>query len=426
MAIDTRSLFGKIVDTIEEKEDEYKEKLDCLEEKQIQEEQITILDENNVNDIYSLLDYYANLKCNIERLSFQRFALSVIGTQEETEIFFQELKNLTLLRRTQLLKYATDQENYSRRIIGNFLLKLGNVKEELKIEDKISKQMKDIQKKLDLLIKYKLYFAPIGIVKEVENPKEFASFLKQLSLSKKDRRELLVMAFGFNKALHDETLNNYTLNLQSNETLIKKKVLISKEEKEAILPLIEKEGIKKYIPSPKKEKSKQEEIEILTIDKEEVEEPVIFQTLDYDKDVADDLFKKANEDLKKNANKDPYDLFLNYYETLLGNDQRIEELKIVEKAKEYLEKNISLIESLSEIDIQDLEDTLKVYKEDENLREEVYKTTEKLDRLLTYEIYKIIHSSSYDEEEEDNLNPLAEKLKPIVLYLERQNKNQID
>ena len=405
----TQNLFNELMDVIDYKEQEYLDNLDMLEEKKLQEEYITILEKNNIHDIYALLDYYSKLKCNTEKIGFQRFVSSIIQEADETESFFEEVRNLTLLRRTGLLKYATEQENYSKRIIGNFLLKFGTVKEELKKEN-IKKQIKEVHNKLDSLREYKPYFAPIGIVKEVEKPTDFHNFLKYLNLSNEERKALLLMAFRFNKSYHDKKLKSYTLDLQENKTLIQRKIIINKKDMKNIISFLKNNDIRKYLHQ------QEEEIEILD---DSYENPYIFQAVDYD-EATEELFEKASESLKKHPDKDPYDLFLDYYTILLGNHKKDDDIKVIEKAKKYLNSHMKLINGLNDISKQDLDYTLKVYKEDESLREEVYKTTENVERLITYEIKNIFET--FDKDDSESIVKLSKKLKPSITYLDTMKK----
>ena len=100
--IDTRALFSQIIDEIDSKEADYLEEINNLDDKKTLDDYLTTLDDK-VHDIYSLLDFSNGLKSNMDRILFERFCFLVFGNEEETTTFFQELKNLSLLKRTLIL-----------------------------------------------------------------------------------------------------------------------------------------------------------------------------------------------------------------------------------------------------------------------------------------------------------------------------------
>ena len=121
MMIDTRKITKKIVEKIEEEQDDLLDKLNSLEEQKVEEYYVK---EKELRTFDSLLEYYKNLKSTIDQMNFYKFVLFILEDEETTNNFFQELKNLSILNSTDLSKYAEEQENYSKKIIDNFLYKL--------------------------------------------------------------------------------------------------------------------------------------------------------------------------------------------------------------------------------------------------------------------------------------------------------------
>ena len=176
--------------------------------------------------------------------------------------------------------------------------------------------------------------------------------------------------------------------------------------------LIKKKATKKKINSiikPKKTKKKKKETEI-------VEEPVLLNNIqDIPRLEVDPEYKRLEEAslvIKENKEKDPYDLFVNYYDILLGETLNTDSIKVVE---EFLDNHKKIIENIEPITKKDLEDTYNVYKNNEDLREEVYKTTENIERLLTYEINEIFNEIDINDSE--NLVLLTSKVEPIANYI---------
>jgi len=97
-------------------------------------------------------------------------------------------------------------------------------------------------------------------------------------------------------------------------------------------------------------------------------------------------------------------------------------LPAIEKAKEILSKNIKQLNGLSKIINEDLEATLNVYRQDENLRELVYKTTENINRLISYEIKDVLEKASLSGEKD--AKSIAKELKPAVEYIEMCTKKK--
>ncbi len=356
MMIDTRKITKKIVEKIEEEQDDLLDKLNSLEEQKVEEYYVK---EKELRTFDSLLEYYKNLKSTIHQMNFYKFVLFILEDEETTNNFFQELKNLSILNSTGLSKYAEEQENYSKQIIDNFLYKLEQ-KENINKENVISKEIKKIENKLDLIRDYKSFFAPIGIVKEIDNANKYKKFLNTLSLSEQDKTKSLLMALDFNVAYHEEKLKDYELENKN--------------------------------------------IEVLE------ENTNLKDTIDFNR------LAEANKTLKENKNEDAYGLFIKYYEILLGNKENSFEYEVLKKAQEFLKKNKKSIDNLPEITKQDLKDTMNIYLKDEDLREEIYKTTSNIERLLTYEINSIFNS--VDRDDQENNLVLIKKLTPVVSYID--------
>lgn len=396
--IDIRKLTKNILDKAEDKETELIDEMNLLEEKSVEENYYLKVKNDDIKSFNSLIEYYKGLNNNVDKINFYKFVSYVIQDEVETEKFLQELKNLSLLTSTGLFKYAEEQEKYSKQIISNFLLKLSNLDEN---EDNIiDEEIKNIERKIELIKDYKSYFAPIGIVKEVYDFNRFNDYLDVINLDKKTKTKTLLMALNFNTLLHEENLKSYEY---------KNKIDNKKLEIE----------------------NAYNEVEPLNLNTDYSEEPqIIVQLLDKkEKKFDDDLeerIEKAQKLVKENKEADPYDLFVKYYEILLDNQNENDDKDLYIKAKKFLDKNIKLISNLNDIVEKDLKDTLDVYFNNEELRDEVYKTTENIERLCVYEINTLL--KEYDLEEEKNIEDLNRKLKPVMLYinnnLETKNKKK--
>ena len=365
--IDTRKLTSKIIEKTQDKESELIDELNNLEETKKEEKYLVDEEVSNIKNIDSLLNYFNNLTNTVDKLNFYKFSLFIMQDEEATEKLLKELKNLSLLNRTGLLDYAHEQENYSRQIISNFLLKLSNAGE-VGQDALVEQEIKSINDKLGLIREFKSYFAPVGIVKEVLEVNRYNEYLDLIKLGNKDKVKALLMTLSFNNSLHNEELKQY------------------------------------------------EEVKEERLDEEE--EPQIIEIKQ-----EDDLLTKveeANKVVKENKEKDPYELFNEYYEILLNNEDNIDYKEVIDKAKKYLDKNKKLISNLSDIALQDLNDTYIIYQRNEDLREEVYKTTENVERLLTFEIKKILEEN--DIEDNENLNKITTRLKPVVDYIDKKEK----
>lgn len=403
--IDTRNISRIILEKTTDIEDDLKDTLNVLETSAIEERYIVDIEERTIKNLSSLLEYYDKLNSNVDKINFYRFVLYVMKDESATNEFFQELKNLSLLTRTGLLKYAHRQENYSKQVISNFLLKLGKIEENSE-DNIIDKQIENTNNKLNNIKEYKGYFAPIGIVKEVKDISSYKEFLDTLKLSNKEKIEALLMSLSFNVGVHEEQLSMYELDLQRKDEVVNRKVLVKDTE------LIKKKATKRKINSiikPKKTKKKKKEQEI-------VEEPVLLNNIqDIPRLEVDPEYKRLEEAslvIKENKEKDPYDLFVNYYDILLGETLNTDSIKVVE---EFLDNHKKIIENIEPITKKDLEDTYNVYKNNEDLREEVYKTTENIERLLTYEINEIFNEIDINDSE--NLVLLTSKVEPIANYI---------
>ena len=123
--IDTRNISRIIMDKTNDAEEDLLEQINTLEESKVEERYITNIEEKTIKSLNTLLEYYDKLHTNVDRLNFYKFVSFVMKDDEQTTELFKELKNLSLLNRTGLLKYAHSQEEHSRQVISNFLLKLG-------------------------------------------------------------------------------------------------------------------------------------------------------------------------------------------------------------------------------------------------------------------------------------------------------------
>lgn len=349
--IETRNVMGRILERIEEVKIDLNEELELLEDKKIEEKYLKEEANNSITDLYSLLDFYNGKKSNIDKISFDNFVYYVMQDDNKKEEFLNELHNISLLTKTGLLKFSKE-DNYSKQIIGNFLLKIGKIQDDVKEGKTAEKEIKKIRKNINLLDKYKTHISPIGIVKEVDDAKNFNNFLELLNLDDNDKMISLINVFEFNTTHHINKLNKYELDLQRNKDIINNKYKIDKDNLNSINELLKEESITKYIPK-----------------------------------------KKVIKRLEENKEDD-----------------------IITKAKNYLDKNNKLLNGLSEVQIEDIEGAMDVYLEDEELREEVYRTTEDIDRLLTYEIKTILDNDK-------DITIKNEKLKPVISYIEKINNN---
>lgn len=410
--IDTRALFSQIIDEIDSKEADYLEEINTLDDKKTLDDYLTTLDDK-VHDIYSLLDFSNGLKSNMDRILFERFCFLVFGNEEDTTTFFQELKNLSLLKRTGLMKYANDQEIYSRQIMSNFLLKLDQFRIDVR-EKNITYDYYETKQKMKRLKKYKMYFSPIGIVHEVEDAKDFNLFLDDLDIPKKDKFQLLLSAFEFNQMSHESEMKKYLPDLPIAKKLIHFRSFVPKDIAKEFSSI---DDISK-LSKKKKETKKSPKNDEITENKDE------FSFVDFNNEEMEEKYKKATEDLKEHSTDDPYALFNHYYDVLFNkenNDSKVtKEIKDAEwitKAQQYMDSHIHLIENLNDIAREDLEQTIKIYKDDEDLREEVYKTTQYIDRLITYELKSLFSNPDYKDPE-----VLIKKVKPCMEYVEKIDK----
>ncbi|MBQ8132241.1 MAG: hypothetical protein IJ193_07100 [Bacilli bacterium] len=407
--VNTRAMFAQIMDEIDSKEEDYFEEANALDDKKALDEYLTTLDEN-VHDIYSLIDYANHIKSNMERILFERFCFFVFGNEEDTNTFFRELKNLSMLKRTGLMKYSNDQELYSRQIMSNFLLRLDQFRIDVR-EKSIPVEMYELEQSRNRLNKYKSYFSPIGIVHEVEDANDFNCFLEELDIPKKDKFELLLMAFEFNQMSHDAELKKYLPDLQEAKDVTIHRSFLPKE---VITQISSISDITPYL-------KKKEEYDYITKREDEKED---FSFVDFNED-SEKLFEEANENLKENAKEDPYVLFNDYYDILLGKKEKEskkekKDASIITKAQQYYDQNKYLVENLNDIAREDLEQTIHIFERDPDLRDEVYKTTQYIDRLLAYEIKKIFES--IDSKDPENTNLLIDKLKAPMEYVEQNEK----
>ena len=403
--IDTRALFSQIIDEIDSKEADYLEEINNLDDKKTLDDYLTTLDDK-VHDIYSLLDFSNGLKSNMDRILFERFCFLVFGNEEDTTTFFQELKNLSLLKRTGLMKYQNDQEIYSRQIMSNFLLKLDQFRIDVR-ENNITYDYYDTQQKMKRLKKYKLYFSPIGIVHEVEDAKEFNQFLEDLDIPKKDKFQLLLSAFEFNQMSHENEMKKYLPDLPTAKKLIQFRSYVPKDVADKFSSIKDVNNLSK--------KKKEEKIE-----PKEVESDDEFSFVDFNSDDMEEKYKKATEDLKEHSSEDPYKLFNRYYDALFNKEDN-KDAEWITKAQQYMDSHMHLIDNLNDIAREDLEQTIKIYENDEDLREEVYKTTQYIDRLITYELKNIF--TKIDSNDSENIPLLIKKVKPCMEYVEKIEKN---
>ena len=358
--MDTKVLTKTIMDKVDIIEDELLELLNLLEEDKVEEKYIVNVEEKQIKNLNSLLSYYDELSNNVDKINFYKFVLYVMKDEDLTNEFFQELKNLSLLTRTGLLDYAKEQSNYSKQVMSNFLLRLDKIQKDSQ-DDLLNNQIKSVEEDLRIAKKYKNYYAPIGIVKEVEDSKEFSKFLDIIKLNSKDKTNALFMALSFNTSLHDEYLSMYELDLQKSTDVIKRHLevenitKIKKATSKKISSIVDKTIHTKKTPKRKK-KVKSPKVP---------EEPIILQKLDNEEDY-------------------------------------LEKYALLEK---------ELLKNLTDITKTDLNETLNVIEKNSDLREEVYQTTENIERLLAYEINKIFDST--DEEE------VVDRLKPVVDYIDK-------
>ena len=399
----TRQLVSRVLDEIDTLETDYLDKIYLLEDIKKEGEYLNKISNDSLNSIDELLRFYSELKTNIDKNNFKKFVMNILKDDEETSLLISEMENLRLLTSTGLLKYAKEQQSFSKNIIINFLNKLSESEIHYDFD---TTNIGSLNKKLEELKKFRLYFSPIGIIKEVKSVKEFASSLNDLKLSDIDKSKILLMALDFNVSYHDNELKKYELNLPLNKNLVKKAVFIEEDFYNKLKELNSNNSIDDILKKCKiSELNEEKEINI-------------FEEVDQEK------IRKANKVLKDNINKDPYDSFIKYYEVLLGKEKKIEkeDLDIIEKAKEILSKNIKQLNGLSKIINEDLEATLTVYRQDENLRELVYKTTENINRLISYEIKDILEKASLSGEKD--AKSIAKELKPAVEYIEMCTKKK--
>lgn len=410
--VDTRNITRIIMDRTIDTEEDLVEEINVLEESKIEERYIVDIEERTIKNLNSLLEYYDKLDSNIDRLNFYNFVSYVIKDEEQITNFFKELKNLSLLTHTGLLKYAHRQENYSKQVISNFLLKLSKI-EESDEENLLEKQIDIVNKKLNNLREYKSFFAPIGIVREVTDPNSYLEFLSNINLKEYDKVEALLMSFNFNVLLHEEMLAIYELDLPKISDCVTKITTITTNPND-----IKKKANKRKINSILKKiknnkiKLKDESEKSIEVEKKEIiQEPVLIEALKEEKEEEKEYrrLEEATKKVMNNKDKDPFVLFNEYYDTLLGNEIDTKSITIVE---EYLDKHHKLIDNIEPIIKKDLEDTYNVYKNNETLREEVYKTTENIERLLTYEINEIF--SNIDVNDSENLVVITKKVEPIA------------
>ena len=331
--IDTRALFSQIIDEIDSKEADYLEEINNLDDKKTLDDYLTTLDDK-VHDIYSLLDFSNGLKSNMDRILFERFCFLVFGNEEDTTTFFQELKNLSLLKRTGLMKYQNDQEIYSRQIMSNFLLKLDQFRIDVR-ENNITYDYYDTQQKMKRLKKYKLYFSPIGIVHEVEDAKEFNQFLEDLDIPKKDKFQLLLSAFEFNQMSHENEMKKYLPDLPTAKKLIQFRSYVPKDVADKFSSIKDVNNLSK--------KKKEEKIE-----PKEVESDDEFSFVDFNSDDMEEKYKKATEDLKEHSSEDPYKLFNRYYDALFNKEDN-KDAEWITKAQQYMDSHMHLIDNLNRV-----------------------------------------------------------------------------
>lgn len=400
---ETRQLVSRVLDQIDTLEEEYLEKIYLLEDVKQEKEYLNVISNDSLNSIEELLRFYSDLTTTRDINNFNNFVLSILKDENDVKTLIEELENLKLLTSTGLLKYAQEQQSYSKKIINSFINKLA-IEEDSFISDN-SNLEDNLNNQLSKLKEFRQYFSPIGIIKEVRNIKEFNESVNQLKLNDCDKTKILFMAFDFNIAFHENELKKYKLDLPLNKDLTKKVFLLDKNVFELIRNTSLNETIDNILKKVNSNSLKEKKL-------------VIFE--EYDQEKID----MANKTLKDNKDKDAYELFVKYYEMLLNDNGKYDDydLEIVNKAKEILNKNIKLLNGLTKVINEDLEATLNIYKQDENLRELVYKTTENINRLISYEIKDILEKASVDKEQ--NIKTLANKLKPAVEYFEKHDKKK--
>ena len=211
------------------------------------------------------------------------------------------------------------------------------------------------------------------------------------------------MALSFNVAKHNQILEDYELDVNSDAT--GKKVVNKLDTSENYEIQATVEAPITFVCSDEllSECTKEES----THDKKtEAEEGTL-----YTPPIDRRRLVRAEKQLKANKHQNPYKLFNDYYDTLLGNDQ-VDSEEIIEKAKMYLKRNSKYLKGISPVIEKDLEDTVSTCLKNAALREEIYKTTENIERLLAYEIKTIIEKDSAD------IDSLAMELAPIVNYID--------
>lgn len=416
--IDTRNISRIIMDKTNDAEEDLLEQINTLEESKVEERYITNIEEKTIKSLNTLLEYYDKLHTNVDRLNFYKFVSFVMKDDEQTTELFKELKNLSLLNRTGLLKYAHSQEEHSRQVISNFLLKLGKI--ESNGEDNIlDQEIEMASNKLTNLREFKGYFAPIGIVKEVSDASKYNEFLDTLNLTDKDKVEALLMSLDFNVLLHEEKLSMYEFDMQKKTDCATSITKVTNPK--AIRRKATKKKLNSILKKIKEESTKQEE-PVLVEEPVLIEEPVLLETIKEETKEEKELkrLEEATKKVQDNKDKDPYDLFNEYYDTLLGTGEL--DTTSINIVSEYLDKHHKLIENMEPIVKKDLEDTYNVYKNNEDLRQEVYKTTENIERLLTYEINEIFNN--IDVNDSENLVLLTKKVEPISNYIDELEKNK--
>ena len=412
--IDTRNISRIIMDKTNDREEDLTDEINALEESKIEERYIVDIEEKTIKNLNTLLEYYEKLSTNVDRLNFFKFVSYVMKDDEKTTEFFKELKNLSLLTRTGLLKYAHNQENYSKQVVSNFLLKLSKI-EERGEENLLEKEIDLANNKLNNLREYKGYFAPIGIVKEVTDASSYNDFLDTLNLSDNDKIEALLMSLDFNVLLHEEKLSMYELDMPKKSDVAKS--IIKVPNPKAIKRKATKKKIKSILNKIAKEKEP-----VLVDEPVLIEEPVLLETIKEETEEEKEFkrLEEATKIVQDNKDKDPFELFNEYYDTLLGTEEL--DTTSINTVTEYLDKHHKLIDNVEPIVKKDLEDTYNVYKDNEDLREEVYKTTENIERLLTYEINEIFNE--IDVNDSENLVILTKKVEPIAAYIKDLEKNK--
>ena len=413
--IDTRNISRIIMDKTNDAEEDLLEEINVLEESKVEERYITNIEERTIKNLNTLLEYYDKLHTNVDRLNFYRLVSYVMKDDEQTAELLKELKNLSLLTRTGLLKYAHNQENHSKQVISNFLLKLSKI-EERGEENLLEKEINLANNRLTNLREYKGYFAPIGIVKEVSDASSYNEFLDTLNLTDEDKVEALLMSLSFNVSLHEEKLSMYELDLQNNSECTNRSIKV-KDTK-----LIKKKATKRKINSILKKIKNTKTEEPIVEEPVLIEEPVLLEVIKEETPEEKEYkrLEEATKIVRENKDKDPYDLFNEYYDTLLGSEEI--DTSSINVVEEYLDKHHKLIDNVEPIVKKDLEDTYNVYKDNEDLREEVYKTTENIERLLTYEINEIF--SDIDVNDSENLVLITKKVEPIANYIKELEKNK--